>query len=122
MGPQFITLTLDGGEWSASRPGRFTTGERIPGTRCVGVWMCLRVGVDVAEKRNCLSFQESNSGSPAHSLSLYSWKRGIRLVVSHIAFKICSWVRIPLGTVKHVFTVYFVISGVKYWTVENTAT
>jgi len=26
----FLTLALDGGEWSASRPGHFTLGERTP--------------------------------------------------------------------------------------------
>jgi hypothetical protein len=25
--PPFLTSALDGGEWSASRPGRFTPGE-----------------------------------------------------------------------------------------------
>jgi len=28
-----LTSALDGGEWSASRPGRFTPRERAPGTR-----------------------------------------------------------------------------------------
>jgi hypothetical protein len=28
----FLTLALGGGEWSASRPGRFTSGERAPDT------------------------------------------------------------------------------------------
>jgi hypothetical protein len=28
----FFTSVLDGGEWSASRPGRFTPRERAPGT------------------------------------------------------------------------------------------
>jgi hypothetical protein len=28
----FLTSTLVGGEWSASRPGRFTSGERASGT------------------------------------------------------------------------------------------
>jgi hypothetical protein len=35
MVPPFLTSVLDGGEWSASRPGRFTSGERAPGTH----WM-----------------------------------------------------------------------------------
>jgi hypothetical protein len=26
----FLTSALAGGEWSASRPGRFTPGERVP--------------------------------------------------------------------------------------------
>jgi hypothetical protein len=29
----FLTSALDGGEWSASRPDRFTPKERVPGTR-----------------------------------------------------------------------------------------
>jgi hypothetical protein len=31
----FLTSALVGGEWSASRPGRFTPGERAPGTHCI---------------------------------------------------------------------------------------
>jgi len=27
----FLTSALDGSEWSCSRPGRFTAGERTPG-------------------------------------------------------------------------------------------
>jgi hypothetical protein len=30
-----LTLALDGGEWSASRPGRFTPRERDPGTHLI---------------------------------------------------------------------------------------
>jgi hypothetical protein len=28
----FFTSAIDGGEWSASRPGRFTSREKAPGT------------------------------------------------------------------------------------------
>jgi hypothetical protein len=43
----FSTLALDGGEWSASRPGRaFTPGERTPSTHCTGGWVGLRAGLD----------------------------------------------------------------------------
>jgi hypothetical protein len=31
-------LWLDGGEWSASRPGRFTPRERAHGTHRIGGW------------------------------------------------------------------------------------
>jgi hypothetical protein len=40
IAPSFLTLTLDGGEWSASHPGRFIPGERTPGT----YWKGSRVG------------------------------------------------------------------------------
>jgi hypothetical protein len=36
---QFLTSALDEGEWSASRPGRFTPPERFLGTHWVGGWM-----------------------------------------------------------------------------------
>jgi hypothetical protein len=32
----FLTSALDGGEWSASRPGRFTTEVSPPGIHCIG--------------------------------------------------------------------------------------
>jgi hypothetical protein len=34
-----LTSALDGGEWSASRPGRFTPRERVPGTHWIGGWL-----------------------------------------------------------------------------------
>jgi hypothetical protein len=43
----FLTSALDGGEWSASRPGRaITPGERTPGTHCTGGWVGPRAGLD----------------------------------------------------------------------------
>jgi hypothetical protein len=35
----FLTSALVGGEWSASRPGRFTPGEIAPGTHWIGGWV-----------------------------------------------------------------------------------
>jgi hypothetical protein len=47
----FLTSALDGGEWSASRPGRFTRRERAPGTHWKGGWMGPRTGLDAVVKR-----------------------------------------------------------------------
>jgi hypothetical protein len=41
----FLTSALVGGEWSASRPGRFT-----PGTHFIGGWVDPRAGLDDMEK------------------------------------------------------------------------
>jgi hypothetical protein len=46
----FLTSALDGGEWSASRLGRFTPGETAPCTRWIGSWMDPRVCLDDVEK------------------------------------------------------------------------
>jgi hypothetical protein len=35
----FLTSAQDVGEWSASRPGRFSPRERVPGTHCIGGWV-----------------------------------------------------------------------------------
>jgi hypothetical protein len=42
----FLTSALEGGEWSPSRPGRFTPGQRAPGTHCTGGWVGSRAGLD----------------------------------------------------------------------------
>jgi hypothetical protein len=43
----FSTWALDGGEWSASRPGRaFIPGERTSGTHYTGGWVGPRAGLD----------------------------------------------------------------------------
>jgi hypothetical protein len=49
--PTFLTWALVGGEWSASRSGRFTPGERAPGNHWMGGWVGTRTGLDAVEKR-----------------------------------------------------------------------
>jgi hypothetical protein len=46
----FLTSALAGGEWSASRPGRFTPGDRAPGTHWIGGWVDPRTSLDDLEK------------------------------------------------------------------------
>jgi hypothetical protein len=47
-----LTSALDGGEWSASRLGRFTPKERAPRTHWIGGWVGPRAGLDAVVKRN----------------------------------------------------------------------
>jgi hypothetical protein len=42
MAPPSLTSALDEGEWSASRPGRFTPGEKVHSTHCIGGWVGLK--------------------------------------------------------------------------------
>jgi hypothetical protein len=42
----FLTSTLAGGEWTASRPGRFIPGERAPGTHWMRGWVGPRARLD----------------------------------------------------------------------------
>jgi hypothetical protein len=46
----FLTSALVGGECSASRPGRFTSVKRAPGTHWIGGWVDPRAGLDDIEK------------------------------------------------------------------------
>jgi hypothetical protein len=46
-----LTAALVGGELSASRSGRFTTGERATCTHWIGDWVDPRAGLDEVEKR-----------------------------------------------------------------------
>jgi len=65
----FLTSVLDGGEWSASPPGQFTTGEGVPSSHWIGGWVGPTASLDAVARRNipCLS-QELDCGCPAHSL------------------------------------------------------
>jgi hypothetical protein len=47
----FLTSALVGGEWSDSRPCRFTPLERAPYTHWIGGWVDPRAGLDDVEKR-----------------------------------------------------------------------
>jgi hypothetical protein len=51
----FLTLALVGGEWSASRPGRFSPRERAPVTHCIGGRVNPRAGLDDVKKRKFLT-------------------------------------------------------------------
>jgi hypothetical protein len=50
----FLTSTLAVDEWLASRPGRFTSGEKGPGTHWIGGWVDPRAGLDDVEERKFL--------------------------------------------------------------------
>jgi hypothetical protein len=47
----FLTSSLDGGEWSASWPDRFTSMKRVFGTHLIGGWVGPKVGLDAGVKR-----------------------------------------------------------------------
>jgi hypothetical protein len=67
MAQPFLTHALDGGEWSASRPG-----ERVPGIHRIGGRVGPRTGLDAVEKRKIsCPCQESNPAHSTGSLSLY---------------------------------------------------
>jgi hypothetical protein len=60
-----LTSALDGGDLSASRPGRCTPRERVPGTYCIGGWVDPRAVVDAVVKRKILSpRRKSNPRTP----------------------------------------------------------
>jgi hypothetical protein len=76
---------LDGGEWSASRPGPFTPGERALGTHWIGGWVGPRAGLDAVERRKIIhlqGFELRPLGRPAHSQSLYRLRSLSRLLRS----------------------------------------
>jgi hypothetical protein len=54
-----------GGEWSASRPGRFTARERAPGIPRIIGWVGLTADLDMVVKKNIPSpRRESNPKTP----------------------------------------------------------
>jgi hypothetical protein len=50
-----LTSALVGGEWSASRPGRFPPGGRASGTHWIGGWVGPSTGLDDVEMRKFLT-------------------------------------------------------------------
>jgi hypothetical protein len=60
-----LTSALDGGGWSASRPGRFTPRERAPDTHWIGGWVGPRDVLDAVVKRKIPSSRlKSNLRTP----------------------------------------------------------
>jgi hypothetical protein len=61
----YLTSALDGGEWSALRPCRFTPTERAPGTHWIGGWVGPRAVLDAVVKRKTPGpRRESNPRNP----------------------------------------------------------
>jgi hypothetical protein len=50
----FLTSALDGGEWSASRSGRFIPRDNVPSTYFIGGWVGPRTSLDDVEKEKIL--------------------------------------------------------------------
>jgi hypothetical protein len=70
----FLTSALAGGEWSASRSGRFTPGERALSTHWIGGWVNPSAGLDRVEKITFLTspaLKLRPLGRPARTSSLY---------------------------------------------------
>jgi hypothetical protein len=55
MAPPFLTLALDGGEWSALCPGHFTTRDTAPGAQRRKGWVGSRSGLHVMENKKSLA-------------------------------------------------------------------
>jgi hypothetical protein len=51
IAPPFLTSTVDGGEWLASRHFRFTPGKRVRGLHYVRGWVGSIFGLDSVDQR-----------------------------------------------------------------------
>jgi hypothetical protein len=65
----FFTSALDGGEWSASRPGRALLPGKNPGTHWIGGWVGLRAGLDTEVEVKILFASVGDRTSIARSFS-----------------------------------------------------
>jgi hypothetical protein len=59
-----LTSAVDGGEWSALCPGRFTPKERPPGTHWLGGWVGPRAGLDTVSRRKFPSPRQDSNPDP----------------------------------------------------------
>ena len=73
-----MTAALEGGEWSAARPGRTLPRERAS-THCTGGWVGPRAGLDGGKSgpTGILS-----PGRPARSQSLYRLSYPVRNIIA----------------------------------------
>jgi hypothetical protein len=95
----FLTSALVGGEWSVSRPCRFTPGKEPPGTHWTGGWEGLRAGLDDEETiLDPTGTELRHLGRAARSQSLYRLSYpGHLLSIRHIILTVA----INLGCTVH---------------------
>jgi hypothetical protein len=93
----FLTSALVGGEWSVSRPGRFTPGKRARGTQWIGGWVDPRAGLDDLEKRKFLilpGLELRPLGRPTSSQSLYRLRcSGYNFELPSFLRNLCSYIQ-----------------------------
>jgi hypothetical protein len=100
IAPPFSTSVLDGGEWSASCPCRFTPSERAPGKQWKRGWFGHQRRFGRYGEKNNLALPGIEPGES--SPSLYLLRMGAD---KSLAFPICSTTkRFFLGWVKEVIT------------------
>jgi hypothetical protein len=75
----FLTSALDGDEWSASHPGRFTPKEIVPGSHWIGGWVGPRSGLENVERKflTLSGLELRPLDRPARSQSLYRLRNPI---------------------------------------------
>jgi len=59
----FLILTLDGGKWSISRPGRFNPEKGVPGTHSTRGYKGSKVGLNIQAKRK--NYAPTGNRNPA---------------------------------------------------------
>jgi hypothetical protein len=81
----FLTSALIGDKWSASRPCRFTSGERAPGTHWIGGWMGPQRAVwTLRRTENSWPYRDSNCDpSVVHPVVSRYTDCAIRVLVVH---------------------------------------
>jgi hypothetical protein len=64
MAPPFLNSALDGGEWSASHPGRFTPRETAQATHLTGGCMGHTADLDTGEEKLASTGNRSSAIEP----------------------------------------------------------
>jgi hypothetical protein len=109
-----LTSALDGGEWPASRPGRFTRREIATGTRWIGGWVSPRAVLDAVVKKILSPRRESNPRTPivqpvAQRYTDWAVRTCItapvKLRIAHLEGKQFMWVRTAAEIVAFVTNV-----------------
>jgi hypothetical protein len=65
IAPPFLTSALEGGEWSASRPGRFTPREIVTSAHWIWGWWAPEPVWTLWRREESYPCRESNPGRPA---------------------------------------------------------
>jgi hypothetical protein len=114
-------LALDGGEWSSSHPGRFTSREKVPGTHWIG-YIKYEYTLDSGQCLTQLQYNEPTSRRPLGTRKFFTINNEVTEKVPHRFISATNKNKANLQMMMTMMMMMMMMKTVRQIIVNKTAT